>query len=201
MALIVEIRYLVFPNVSDLEIPADIISYDVPAHAVPFPNVRKMRLAVLDSCRTPEIISNQNYRHMTKLTHLMLSFWNVPADLVLNATHSISVPPSVRVVGVELDRGFRLPGNITSFQSTVGRAWLSLMMSPEGIDSLYNEWYSHVTVGLYTEEKWLEKALDKMLTIINAEGIDDMWESLISQNDQKIRFILDLIRRGIINAN
>ncbi|KAK7024539.1 hypothetical protein VNI00_016214 [Paramarasmius palmivorus] len=157
---------LTFPEVTDVEAPVEALESRTPV--VPFPCVRCMRLSILSEPTARRLVGQHNFRPYYHLQRLLLSFWDVREDTTERIIDHLRVPANIVSVGVENDR---------------------VVMSPEGLDILFDRWESYLQTSLTRRPIALEDVLDNAFTVSSCEGGDAIWLQMDVQLQRKNRLL------------
>ncbi|KAK7024525.1 hypothetical protein VNI00_016200 [Paramarasmius palmivorus] len=182
------IRQRYFGSLSEIELPVDSLNY--PGTPPPFPNVRRMRITIIGQQMAARALSKLAYDDYHALQELLVSFWDVSDDLVSNFINHLRVNKSTLYVGLENDRGTRLPCKPSDLQYCLSRPWLTLIMTAEGLDRFKSQWHIHTQNPTYKHLNWMGNALDNLFTLNDTEG-DEIWHTMRRQIEEKRQTIVN----------
>ncbi|KAK7022004.1 hypothetical protein VNI00_017106 [Paramarasmius palmivorus] len=172
------LQYLSFSDVTDVEAPIEVLSILSPH--IPFPNATRMRLSVISDATAGRTVDRHDFRQYTNLRYLLLSYWDVQDDTMNQIMNHLRVPNNIVCVGLEQDQGNRLPCTENRLQAWLSVHWLTMVMSPEGLDLVSLQWRCYFDQELFRHAETTEELLDDMFTINTCDG-DDIWQAMESQ--------------------
>ncbi|KAK7023599.1 hypothetical protein VNI00_016638 [Paramarasmius palmivorus] len=181
---------LTFARVIDAEVPIEIVGYR--AWDEVFPNARRLRVAINNEHIARAYLDRHNYQSLQHLQNLLLSMSYVNDPTLEEILNVLRVPTNISCVGIERDRGYGHPCPQTHLQACLANHRLTLVMSPEGLDSFTSQWRLYLRSHSFGRIPNVEKALDEMFTLNNCEG-NEIWDKMETQVRKKLLHIQSIL--------
>ncbi|KAK7035552.1 hypothetical protein VNI00_011845 [Paramarasmius palmivorus] len=147
-----------------------------------------MRLSVIGDSTARRLVDQHNFQGYARLQRMLLSYWDVDSDTMEDIIDHLRAPPDIISVGLERDRGCKLPCSEPFLLSVLPIRWLTAVMSPEGMDIVFSRWEEYVQQDPSGRLVSLEEALDNAFTI-NTEPGDAIWSEMDIQLRRKNNYI------------
>ncbi|KAK7027393.1 hypothetical protein VNI00_015229 [Paramarasmius palmivorus] len=181
---------ITFTRVIDAEVPIEIVGYR--AWDEVFPNAQRLRVAINGDDTARMYLDRHNYQCLVHPQKLLLSMSYVNDRTLEDILNVLRVPTNISCVGIERDRGYGQPCPQTHLQACLANHRLTLVMSPEGLDSFTPRWRLYTQSLSFRAIPNVEKALDEMFTLNDCEG-NEIWDKMEAQVRKKVLHLQSII--------